>query len=65
MTSNETPSKSPPYAKNIDILLNELETDTNNGLSEDQLELKYSKYGYNELPEIKKKSLENIFSSYI
>ncbi|MBY9015798.1 MAG: cation-translocating P-type ATPase [Candidatus Lokiarchaeota archaeon] len=42
------------YFQPIDILISEFQTDPNNGLKTSEIEKKYIKYGYNELPKIKK-----------
>ncbi|MBN1217241.1 MAG: cation-transporting P-type ATPase [Candidatus Lokiarchaeota archaeon] len=54
MSLKNTNEKLPFYAKKIDALIEELQSDNNKGLSDDQLEKKYLQYGYNELPDVKK-----------
>ena len=42
------------YSQSIDDLITEFQTDTSNGLHASEIENNYLKYGYNELPKIRK-----------
>ncbi len=42
------------YSQSLDDLITQFQTDPNEGLKETEIEQKYRKYGYNELPKIKK-----------
>ena len=52
---NQTQSPSDiAYLQSIEDLSSQFQTDTNNGLKSSEIEEKYVKYGFNELPKIKK-----------
>ena len=53
MNQTQAPSEI-AYFQSINDLISEFQTDTNNGLKTSELEKRYIKYGYNELPKIKK-----------
>lgn len=42
------------YLQSLDDLIRQFQTDTNKGLSESDIESRFLRYGYNELPKIKK-----------
>ncbi|MHA1235983.1 MAG: cation-transporting P-type ATPase, partial [Promethearchaeota archaeon] len=42
------------YSQSIDDLITQFQTDSNKGLKTSEIEEKYVKYGFNELPKIKK-----------
>ncbi len=52
---NQTQSRSDnSYFQSIDDLISKFQTDSNNGLKNSEIEKRFIKYGYNELPKIKK-----------
>jgi len=53
MNQTQPPSKI-AYFQSIEDLSSQFQTDTNNGLKSSEIEKKHLKYGYNELPKIKK-----------
>ncbi|GAG82821.1 unnamed protein product, partial [marine sediment metagenome] len=42
-----------PYFQPIDVLISKFQTDSNNGLKTSEIEEKFIKFGFNELPKIK------------
>ena len=53
MSKQHIPTES-YYHQSIDDLILKFNADINNGLKSEELEARYLKYGYNELPKIKK-----------